>query len=404
TRPEGLGGSRDAGPAAAGPRPPYVTEAVRGGYGYGYGYGCTGRTGQQVKQGVPSSKIQSVSVGAFRGLLSTMLRYSFALRSRLQRQQRQQTQKDHLITGCQEGGRTRGPRQQTSRPSSSSSFLRQGSQRPNPRSFFSTFAADTATAMATATATATANALVATVPLLLLLSLSNALFDPIFSAAFFVLWFSVLFFPPFSSYGRPYDLQRRQEQGQDQESFVVLFVVFFLRPYPPLRPFQGRGIQQFLDQFEEQVLDRRVDWLPFFVAPPCLRQIQVLTEDLPWPAAKTALLRYYGAFDQIRTVGFYEKLRRHEARRPKTKDTIDWLEKHAFLCTRPEGLGGSRDAGPAAAGPRPPYVTEAEAATATATATAVRAVRAVRGKERRKVLCCVTRGDRAFPPAFRLKV
>ncbi|RCI14323.1 hypothetical protein L249_6044, partial [Ophiocordyceps polyrhachis-furcata BCC 54312] len=28
--------------------------------------------------------------------------------------------------------------------------------------------------------------------------------------------------------------------------------------------------------------------------------------------------------------------------------------------TRPEGLGGSRDAGPAAAGPRPPYVTEAE--------------------------------------------
>ncbi|RCI08768.1 hypothetical protein L249_4702, partial [Ophiocordyceps polyrhachis-furcata BCC 54312] len=29
TRPEGLGGSRDAGPAAAGPRPPYVTEASR---------------------------------------------------------------------------------------------------------------------------------------------------------------------------------------------------------------------------------------------------------------------------------------------------------------------------------------------------------------------------------------
>ncbi|RCI13372.1 hypothetical protein L249_1011, partial [Ophiocordyceps polyrhachis-furcata BCC 54312] len=38
TRPEGLGGSRDAGPAAAGPRPPYVTAAERhnnvgGGYG-----------------------------------------------------------------------------------------------------------------------------------------------------------------------------------------------------------------------------------------------------------------------------------------------------------------------------------------------------------------------------------
>ncbi|RCI13319.1 hypothetical protein L249_0634, partial [Ophiocordyceps polyrhachis-furcata BCC 54312] len=263
TRPEGLGGSRDAGPAAAGPRPPYVTEAVRhSGCGYGTatpysGYGRTGRTGRTKE------------------------------------------------------GTTRGPRQQTSRPSSS--FLRQGSQRPILRSFFSTFAADTATA------TATANALVATVPLLLLLSLSNALFDPIFSAVFFVLWSSVLFFPPSSSY--------------------------------------GRGIQQFLDQFEEKVPDRRVEWLPFFVAPPCLRQIQVLTEDLPWPAAKTALLRYYGAFNQIRTVGFYDKLRRHEARRPKTKDTIDWLEKHAFLCRK--GLGGSRDAGPAAAGPRPPYVTEA---------------------------------------------
>ncbi|RCI11536.1 hypothetical protein L249_7732, partial [Ophiocordyceps polyrhachis-furcata BCC 54312] len=41
TRPEGLGGSRDAGSAAAGPRPPYVTAAERhnnvgGGYGYGY--------------------------------------------------------------------------------------------------------------------------------------------------------------------------------------------------------------------------------------------------------------------------------------------------------------------------------------------------------------------------------
>ncbi|RCI13747.1 hypothetical protein L249_8313, partial [Ophiocordyceps polyrhachis-furcata BCC 54312] len=37
---------------------------------------------------------------------------------------------------------------------------------------------------------------------------------------------------------------------------------------------------------------------------------------------------------RIRTVGFYEKLRRHEARRPKTKDTIDWLEKHAFFCRK----------------------------------------------------------------------
>ncbi|RCI07343.1 hypothetical protein L249_6204, partial [Ophiocordyceps polyrhachis-furcata BCC 54312] len=238
--------------------------------------------------------------GGLSGVFFTMLRYSFALRSRSglqrqqqqQRQQRQQTQKDHLITGCQEGGRTRGPRQQTSRPSS---FLRQGSQRPIPRSFFSTFAADTATA------TAMANALVATVPLLLLLSLSNALFGPIFSAAFFSLSSS------FSS-------------SSSSSSFPSY------GPTPPLRPFQGRGIQQFLDQFEEKVPEQsqRVDWLPFFV----------LTEDLPWPAAKTALLRYYGAFDQIRTVGFYEKLRRHEARRPKTKDTIDWLEKHAFFCRK----------------------------------------------------------------------
>ncbi|RCI15192.1 hypothetical protein L249_6949, partial [Ophiocordyceps polyrhachis-furcata BCC 54312] len=317
TRPEGLGGSRDAGPATAGPRPPYVTEAVRGGYGTATpysGYGRTGRTGH--------------------------------------------------------------------------------------------------------TATATANALVATVPLLLLLSLSNALFGPIFSAAFFVLWSSVLFFPPSSSYGRPYNLQRRQEQAEygyelraavttavttavitgiiaayertygrtvptpptvvtfvlvfvffssgsfffffssgsfpppfPAESFVVLFVFSFLRPYPPPTTFSRKG------------------------------NSAVLTEDLPWPAAKIALLRYYGAFNQIRTVSFYDKLRRHEARRPKTKDTIDWLEKHAFLCrkvgpgpgpgpgpnkstehsygTRPEGLGGSRDAGPATAGPRPPYVTEA---------------------------------------------
>ncbi|RCI12879.1 hypothetical protein L249_1086, partial [Ophiocordyceps polyrhachis-furcata BCC 54312] len=48
TRPEGLGGLRNAGPAAAGPRPPYEGHVTpgrlqpargrRGGYGYGYGY------------------------------------------------------------------------------------------------------------------------------------------------------------------------------------------------------------------------------------------------------------------------------------------------------------------------------------------------------------------------------
>ncbi|RCI12048.1 hypothetical protein L249_1052, partial [Ophiocordyceps polyrhachis-furcata BCC 54312] len=56
TRPEGLGGSRDAGSATADPRPPYVTAAERhnnvgGGYGYSTatpysGYGRTGRTGR----------------------------------------------------------------------------------------------------------------------------------------------------------------------------------------------------------------------------------------------------------------------------------------------------------------------------------------------------------------------
>ncbi|RCI14012.1 hypothetical protein L249_8131, partial [Ophiocordyceps polyrhachis-furcata BCC 54312] len=44
TRPEGLGGSRDAGPAVAGPRPPYVTEAEAA-TPYS-GYGRTGRTGR----------------------------------------------------------------------------------------------------------------------------------------------------------------------------------------------------------------------------------------------------------------------------------------------------------------------------------------------------------------------
>ncbi|RCI10414.1 hypothetical protein L249_4255, partial [Ophiocordyceps polyrhachis-furcata BCC 54312] len=113
----------------------------------------------------------------------------------------------------------------------------------------------------------------------------------------------------------------------------------------------------------------------------------------------------YSRYLRPRIRCFLLLLFRHEARRPKIKDTIDWLEKHAFFYrkigssygpgpvpgpgpgpnkstehsygTRPEGLRGSRDAGPAVAGPRPPYVTEAEAATATA----VRAVQAVRGKE-----------------------
>ncbi|RCI13573.1 hypothetical protein L249_5621, partial [Ophiocordyceps polyrhachis-furcata BCC 54312] len=53
TRPGGLGGSRDAGPAVAGPRPPYVTAAERhNNVGGGYAvqrlrpYGPYGPTGQ----------------------------------------------------------------------------------------------------------------------------------------------------------------------------------------------------------------------------------------------------------------------------------------------------------------------------------------------------------------------
>ncbi|RCI13785.1 hypothetical protein L249_8098, partial [Ophiocordyceps polyrhachis-furcata BCC 54312] len=70
--------------------------------------------------------------------------------------------------------------------------------------------------------------------------------------------------------------------------------------------------------------------------------------------------------------------------------------------TRPEGLEGSRNAGPAVAGPRPLYVIEAEAATATArlrctAATAVRAVRAVRRKERRLLF-----SSSGFPSFFSL--
>ncbi|RCI10413.1 hypothetical protein L249_4255, partial [Ophiocordyceps polyrhachis-furcata BCC 54312] len=96
----------------------------------------------------------------------------------------------------------------------------------------------------------------------------------------------------------------------------------------------------------------------------------------------------YSRYLRPRIRCFLLLLFRHEARRPKIKDTIDWLEKHAFFYrkigssygpgpvpgpgpgpnkstehsygTRPEGLRGSRDAGPAVAGPRPPYVTEAE--------------------------------------------
>ncbi|RCI11118.1 hypothetical protein L249_7423, partial [Ophiocordyceps polyrhachis-furcata BCC 54312] len=62
--------------------------------------------------------------------------------------------------------------------------------------------------------------------------------------------------------------------------------------------------------------------------------------------------------------------------------------------TRPEGLGGSRDVGPAVAGPRPPYVTESEAATATARLrrTAATAVRAVRANKTRKALGTGTYG------------
>ncbi|RCI15191.1 hypothetical protein L249_6949, partial [Ophiocordyceps polyrhachis-furcata BCC 54312] len=349
TRPEGLGGSRDAGPATAGPRPPYVTEAVRGGYGTATpysGYGRTGRTGHR---------------GAFRAAAGPEGLFNHRL---------------------PRGGEDEGPA-----PADLAAFF----------FFFFFFLLTTAgelTADSTLfffdlcrygygygkrprcynTATATANALVATVPLLLLLSLSNALFGPIFSAAFFVLCDDrnrvriririririrvrirneidsrIRVRAKSSSHNSRYDSRYNRNNSS---------IRTYLRPYRTYAPYSR------------------------YLRPQSFVVLFVLTEDLPWPAAKIALLRYYGAFNQIRTVSFYDKLRRHEARRPKTKDTIDWLEKHAFLSgfsflflpsfpffvfrpayavgsTRPEGLGGSRDAGPATAGPRPPYVTEA---------------------------------------------
>ncbi|RCI08692.1 hypothetical protein L249_4628, partial [Ophiocordyceps polyrhachis-furcata BCC 54312] len=313
TRPEGLGGSRDAGPAAAGPRPPYVTEAERhnnvgGGYGTATpysGYGRTGRTGR-TKEGTATA---AAAAAGLEGLFDYRL-----LR----------------------GGEDEGPALAdlatffflpTAGELTADSTLfffdlcgRYGygygyGKRPPYRDDRNGIRIRIRVRISSRIRVRAGN------------SSYNSRYNNRNNSSIRTYLRPYRTYAPYSRYLRP-------------QSFVVLFfVVFFfvfsfLRPYPPLRPFQGRGIQQFLDQFEEQVLDRRVDWLPFFVAPPCLRQIQVLTEDLPWPAAKTALLRYYGAFDQIRTVGFYEKLRRHEARRPKTKDTIDWLEKHAFFCRK----------------------------------------------------------------------
>ncbi|RCI13432.1 hypothetical protein L249_5639, partial [Ophiocordyceps polyrhachis-furcata BCC 54312] len=285
TRPEGLGGSRNAGPAVAGPRPPYVTEA----HGYAVQrlrpYGPYGPYEGRNDEGPAPADLETFFLPTAGELTAKSTLFFFDL----------------------SGSYGYGKRPRCYSSPTASSF-------PLERSF---------------------------------------------PPDFFGCFFRPLVFRPF------------------------LPSLFFLRP---IATTGTGGIQQFLDQFEERVLDRRV-----------------LTEDLPWPAAKTALLRYYGAFDQIRIVGYRDKLRRHEARRPKTKDTIDWLEKHAFLCrkigsgygpgpgpgpgpnestehsyglfqalpkeiqgsdrllrrTRPEGLGGSRDAGPAVAGPRPPYVTEA---------------------------------------------
>ncbi|RCI08689.1 hypothetical protein L249_4628, partial [Ophiocordyceps polyrhachis-furcata BCC 54312] len=329
TRPEGLGGSRDAGPAAAGPRPPYVTEAERhnnvgGGYGTATpysGYGRTGRTGR-TKEGTATAAAAAAGLeGLFdyrllRGgedegpALADLATFFFLPTAG------ELTADSTLfffdLCGRYGYGYGYGKRPRCYSSSTAFSFPLERSLRPDFFGCFfrplvfrpflpSLFFLRSALQPTETTGTGLGSGL--GIRVRAGNSSYNSRYNNRNNSSIRTYLRPYRTYAPYSRYLRP-------------QSFVVLFfVVFFfvfsfLRPYPPLRPFQGRGIQQFLDQFEEQVLDRRVDWLPFFVAPPCLRQIQ------------------------IRTVGFYEKLRRHEARRPKTKDTIDWLEKHAFFCRK----------------------------------------------------------------------
>ncbi|RCI08691.1 hypothetical protein L249_4628, partial [Ophiocordyceps polyrhachis-furcata BCC 54312] len=318
TRPEGLGGSRDAGPAAAGPRPPYVTEAERhnnvgGGYGTATpysGYGRTGRTGR-TKEGTATAAAAAAGLeGLFdyrllRGgedegpALADLATFFFLPTAG------ELTADSTLfffdLCGRYGYGYGYGKRPRCYSSSTAFSFPLERSLRPDFFGCFfrplvfrpflpSLFFLRSALQPTETTGTGLGSGL--GIRVRAGNSSYNSRYNNRNNSSIRTYLRPYRTYAPYSRYLRP-------------QSFVVLFfVVFFfvfsfLRPYPPLRPFQGRGIQQFLDQFEEQVLDRRVDWLPFFVAPPCLRQIQVLTEDLPWPAAKTALLRYYGAFDQI---------------------------------------------------------------------------------------------------------
>ncbi|RCI08688.1 hypothetical protein L249_4628, partial [Ophiocordyceps polyrhachis-furcata BCC 54312] len=292
TRPEGLGGSRDAGPAAAGPRPPYVTEAERhnnvgGGYGTATpysGYGRTGRTGR-TKEGTATAAAAAAGLeGLFdyrllRGgedegpALADLATFFFLPTAG------ELTADSTLfffdLCGRYGYGYGYGKRPRCYSSSTAFSFPLERSLRPD----------------------------------------------------FFGCFFRPLVFPyrddrngiririrvrissrirvraGNSSYNSRYNNRNNSS------------IRTYLRPYRTYAPY-SRYLRPRIRRFLLFLLFR------------------VLTEDLPWPAAKTALLRYYGAFDQIRTVGFYEKLRRHEARRPKTKDTIDWLEKHAFFCRK----------------------------------------------------------------------
>ncbi|RCI14481.1 hypothetical protein L249_5977, partial [Ophiocordyceps polyrhachis-furcata BCC 54312] len=254
TRPEGLGGSRDAGPAVAGPRPPYVTEAVRGGYGTATpysGYGRTGRTGPAAAAADPE------------GLFNHRL-----LR----------------------GGEDEGPA-----------------------------LADLAAFLPTAGE----------------LTADSTLF----------------FFDLRGRYGYGYGYKTT---GTEIRIRIRNEISSRIRVRAGNSSHNSRRNSRYNNSRYDSRYNRNNGSIRTYLRP----------------------YRPYGRPTLAGSKDSPPTLRRHEARRPKIKDTIDWLEKHAFFCrkvgpgpdesiehsygTRPEGLGGSRDAGPAVAGPRPPYVTEAE--------------------------------------------
>ncbi|RCI08690.1 hypothetical protein L249_4628, partial [Ophiocordyceps polyrhachis-furcata BCC 54312] len=321
TRPEGLGGSRDAGPAAAGPRPPYVTEAVRySGYTrrLRHGYAV-----QRLRPYGPYGPYEGRNVGATAAAAAAGLEGLFDYRLLRGGEDEGPALADLAtffflptageltadstlfffdLCGRYGYGYGYGKRPRCYSSSTAFSFPLERSLRPDffgcffrplvfrpflPSLFFLRSALQPTETTGTGLGSGLGLGLAAEYGYGPGTAVTTAVTITGTTAA----------------YERTYG--RTVPTPPTVVTFVLVFVVFFFF-------FSSGGIQQFLDQFEEQVLDRRVDWLPFF----------------------TALLRYYGAFDQIRTVGFYEKLRRHEARRPKTKDTIDWLEKHAFFCRK----------------------------------------------------------------------